>query len=242
MLSETDILNWFLTIFFLLALLYITLVWSWCTSFRHLAFVWPLQNNRYRLTADELSVWPKVSCHLFYYSVYSTHESTWGLPTLNSVLNSCCQINVWKRHAEVMQLTQISPKLPWYSGSQWGVRALETLVELVSEKIINSSVMLTVFSETCMSPENFFTLNKAEATDWIAADWRTGFPLPEKLRMCYITFRTFALCQSLLPSTFKFSLPHDIVPEIISLPSIWVPWYISADRRSCGLMEVGHRC
>lgn len=149
------------------------------TSFIHLASVVYTINYLCLMTADGSSdlkllcfnlklrvCGQKVSEDSFFphISVYSTHQSTWGSPTVNQVLNSSCQtlsrnrcvVVVCKRHAEVLQLPHISPKPPRYSGSQWGVRALETLVELVSEEIINSSVMLTFSSETCMSPENFY--------------------------------------------------------------------------------------
>lgn len=121
---------------------------------------WLFRPQTATLQFEVESTWPKKS-YFIYICIYLTQESTWGSPT---VLNSSCQtlsrnrcvVLVCERHAEVLQLPHISPKPPCYSGSQWGVRALETLVELVSEEIINSSVMLTVFSKTCMPLENFY--------------------------------------------------------------------------------------
>lgn len=86
-------------------------------------------------------------------------------PPVNQAAGTCCQTlsGSWcyhclkACHAEVLQLPHISPTPTWHSGSQWGVRAPETLFEPVSEEIMNSSIMLTVFSETCTSLENLYT-------------------------------------------------------------------------------------
>lgn len=95
--------------------------------------------------------------------IYFTHLSAQQSPGESPLLHSFrqnwsvnrCVVVVWRRRAEGSQLPHISPTPPCYSGSQWGVRALETTVEWLSGKIINSSLMLTGSSETCSSLERF---------------------------------------------------------------------------------------